>query len=48
MAIWGYIRVSTDEQKTENQKLVILEYANKNKMTVDNWIEIKISSKRSS
>jgi DNA invertase Pin-like site-specific DNA recombinase len=48
MAIWGYIRVSTDEQKTENQKLVILEYANKNKMTVNNWIEIKISSKRSS
>lgn len=48
MTTWGYVRVSTDEQSIENQKLVILEYANKNKMTVDKWVEIKISSKRSS
>jgi DNA invertase Pin-like site-specific DNA recombinase len=48
MTTWGYVRVSTDEQSIENQKLVILEYANKNKMTVDKWVEIKISSRRSS
>ncbi|MBF0231067.1 MAG: recombinase family protein [Desulfamplus sp.] len=48
MTTWGYVRVSTDEQSIENQKLTILEYANKNKMTVDKWIEITISSRRSS
>lgn len=31
----GYIRVSSDDQKTENQKLIILEHANKQKLKVD-------------
>lgn len=47
MPVWGYVRVSTDDQNTKNQKLVILDYTNKHHLTVDNWIEIKISSKRS-
>ena len=47
MSAWGYIRVSTDRQNTENQKLVILEYANKKSLTIDNFIEVKMSSKRS-
>lgn len=47
MAIWGYVRVSTEEQHTENQKLIILEYANKNNLTVNNWIEIKTGSRKS-
>jgi DNA invertase Pin-like site-specific DNA recombinase len=47
MLVWGYIRVSTDRQNTENQKLVILEYANKKSLTIDNFIEVKMSSKRS-
>jgi len=47
MSVWGYIRVSTDRQNTENQKLVILEYANKKSLTIDNFIEVKMSSKRS-
>jgi len=28
MATWGYVRVSTDRQNTENQKIAILEFAN--------------------
>lgn len=43
----GYIRVSTDQQTTENQKLAILEYANANNMTVDEWVEIEVSSRKS-
>lgn len=46
MAIWGYIRVSTDKQNTQNQKMAILEYANKQKLTIDHWIEIKASTRR--
>ena len=48
MAVWGYVRVSTDQQNTENQKLAILEYANRNHLTVDRWIEVKASSQKSS
>ena len=47
MSVLGYIRVSSDDQKTENQKLIILEYANQQKFKVDKWIEIKMSSRRS-
>ncbi len=45
--VWGYVRVSTDHQTTENQKLSILEYANQKKITVDNWIEANKSSRKS-
>jgi DNA invertase Pin-like site-specific DNA recombinase len=41
----GYIRVSTDKQNLENQKHKILEYANAQKIIVDEFIEIEISSK---
>ena len=47
MATWGYLRVSTNEQNTENQRLAVLEYANKNKLTIDHWIEVKASSQKS-
>lgn len=47
MAIWGYIRVSTNDQTTENQKFAILNHSNKHDMKVDNWIEITISSRQS-
>ncbi len=47
MAVWGYIRVSTDHQTTENQKLAILEYANQEKISVDNWIDSNKSSRKS-
>jgi DNA invertase Pin-like site-specific DNA recombinase len=42
----GYIRVSTDKQTTENQKLAILDYSNKNNIKVDSWIKVNASSRR--
>ena len=44
--IIGYLRVSTDEQDLNNQRLEIMEYARQNKMTVDDFIEIQISSRK--
>ena len=43
----GYIRVSTDHQNTENQKLAILEYANQRHLSINTWIDTKTSSRRS-
>ena len=47
MANWGYIRVSTDRQNTENQKLAILGYANKNHLKINQWIDVKAGSRKS-
>ncbi len=37
--IYGYIRVSTDKQTVENQRFEILEFAKKNNICVEKWIE---------
>jgi DNA invertase Pin-like site-specific DNA recombinase len=42
----AYIRASTNKQDVDNQKLEILEYARKYDLKVDEFIEITISSKR--
>ncbi len=42
----GYLRVSTDEQDLGNQRLEILEYARQNNLTVDDFIEVQISSRK--
>jgi DNA invertase Pin-like site-specific DNA recombinase len=42
----GYLRVSTAEQEVNNQRLEILEYARKNKLSVDDFISISISSRK--
>jgi DNA invertase Pin-like site-specific DNA recombinase len=42
----GYIRVSTDTQNLQNQKHKILEYAHLKKISIDEFIEIEISSKK--
>ena len=42
----AYIRASTNKQDVDNQKLEILEYARKHDLKVDEFIEITISSKR--
>ncbi len=42
--IYGYIRVSTDKQTTENQRFEILKFADEKKLAVDSWIEETISS----
>jgi DNA invertase Pin-like site-specific DNA recombinase len=42
--IYGYIRVSTDKQTTENQRFAILKHADEKKLRVDQWIEETISA----
>lgn len=46
MATLAYMRVSCDKQDLKNQKLEILEYAQKNNYKVDEFIEIEISSRK--
>lgn len=41
--IYGYIRVSTQSQTTENQKIVIEEWAKKRKTAVNIWISETVS-----
>jgi len=43
---YGYARVSTDGQHTDNQRHLILEYAFKNKIKVDDIVETTVSSKK--
>ncbi len=43
----GYVRVSTDSQYTENQRLAVLEWANRENVAVDDWIEAQASSRKS-
>ncbi len=44
--IYGYCRVSTTHQHEENQHFVIEQFAHKNDIKIDVWIEEKISSSR--
>ena len=43
----AYTRVSTDSQDLQNQKLEILEYADSHKFQITEWLQIKISSRKS-
>jgi DNA invertase Pin-like site-specific DNA recombinase len=42
--IYGYIRVSTDHQNTENQRFEIQKFCKKENIVIDKWIEETISS----
>ena len=42
----AYIRASTDKQDLNTQKLEILEYARKKDLTIDDFVEITISSRK--
>ncbi len=44
--IYGYIRVSTDRQTTENQRLEILKFADEKRLHIDQWVEETISATR--
>jgi DNA invertase Pin-like site-specific DNA recombinase len=44
--IYGYIRVSTDKQITENQRFELLKFADEKKLHIDRWIEETVSSTR--
>ena len=47
MTVYAYLRVSTEGQELAKQKLAILEYAHKNKIQIDEFIEIQVSSRKS-
>ena len=47
MKVVAYIRVSTIEQDLKNQRYEILQYADKENIKVAEWVEIKISSRKS-
>ena len=42
----AYIRASTDKQDLNHQKLELLEFARKKSMTIDEFMEITISSRK--
>ena len=43
----AYLRVSTEEQDLNNQKLELHEYARRNDLTIDDFIEIEVSTRKS-
>jgi len=45
--IYGYIRVSTDDQSVDSQKNVISRYCVEKKVMVDEWIALEVSSRKS-
>ena len=47
MAVYAYLRISTVKQDTDNQRLEVLEHARRNALTVNDFIEVEISSRRS-
>jgi DNA invertase Pin-like site-specific DNA recombinase len=47
MATIAYLRVSTDKQHLQVQRLEILEWANCEGVSIDDWVEIEISSRKS-
>lgn len=46
MAVYGYIRVSSNKQTCEHQHFEIEQYAQQNNIIVNNWIEETISSRK--
>lgn len=46
MKVISYLRVSTDRQDLENQKLEIENYTEKIGLSVDQWIQVEMSSRK--
>ena len=44
--VWAYARVSTIKQDLDRQKSVVYEYANQKGFQIENFIEVKISSRK--
>src|SRR5579859_2807425 len=42
----GYISVSTDKQNLSKQKHLLLEYAQQQKLVIDQFIEVEVSSRK--
>lgn len=47
MTVIGYIRVSTEAQDLEKQRHLLLEYAHRQKIRIDEFVEVEISSRKS-
>ena len=45
--IIGYIRVSTDRQDIDKQRHLLLEYARQQRLFIDEFVEIEMSSRKS-
>ena len=43
----AYLRISTEEQDLNNQKLELHEYARRHNLTIDEFIEIEVSTRKS-
>jgi len=46
MTVIAYTRISTDQQDLEKQKHLLLEYAQKQKLMIDEFIEVAVSSRK--
>ena len=46
MSIIGYIRVSSQKQTLEHQHYEIEQFAKKNKIKINQWVEEKVSSRK--
>ena len=46
MSVYGYVRVSTIEQSAESQKNLISRFVVERKMSIDKWIEVEMSSRK--
>ena len=47
MKILGYIRVSTDKQDAEKQRHLLLQFAQSQRIIIDEFIQIEVSSRKS-
>lgn len=47
MRVCAYLRVSSDTQDTNHQRLAILDYAQRARFQIDEFIEVEMSSRRS-
>lgn len=45
--IYGYTRVSTNEQSVNSQKNMISRYGMDHKLVIDEWINLEMSSRKS-
>lgn len=46
MRVFGYIRVSTEQQNLQQQKHLLLDYAQKKNLLINEFIEVEISSQK--
>lgn len=45
--VYAYLRISTDKQDNDKQEFLVLEYAQKNKIIIDEILRVEMSSRKS-